>query len=207
MCICTQRQQLIGGVGWYEWCSCTTPLGGLSLSLSHNLNANTTIDFGHSPIQCNVFSFYKSLHLLWLRFQTLWQTLMLINVNYKFQIYFVFFLKEFSVEIFQFLVITLAPSWKDALALILSNLTFLTFDGKFILGFKKRGSDQYCGKKGSIQNSNTLKIDNCPFLLMVVRFHSDEMRIATGYQLRIVFVKQIQCTFRSQTAANCKLCS
>ena len=62
-------------------------------------------------------------------------------------------------------------------------------------------------EKGSIQNSSTLKIDNCPFLLMVVRFHSDEMRIATGYQLRIVFVKQIKCTFRSQTAANCKLCS
>ena len=149
--ICTQRQQLIGGVGWYEWCSCTTPLGGLSLSLSHNLNANTTIDFGQRPIQCNQnlmnlwFFFYKSLHLLWLRFQTLWQTLMLINVNYKLQISLSSFSRKFSVEIFQFLVITLAPSWKDALALILSNLTFLTFDGKFILGFKKRGSDQYCG--------------------------------------------------------------
>ena len=61
MCICTQRQQLIGGVGWYEWCSCTTPLGGLSLS--HNLNANTIIDVGHSPIQCN-----QNLMNLWVFF-------------------------------------------------------------------------------------------------------------------------------------------
>ena len=45
-------------------------------------------------------------------------------------------------------------------------------------------------EKGSIQNSSTLKIDNCPFLLMVVRFHSDEMLIATGCQLWIMFVKK-----------------